>query len=74
MKTVLREYRHAARALLRGRGVTFVVLLVSGLGMGAGMVISSLASALTIRPLPVGAAMVAFTEDVSGPCPAVILE
>ena len=49
---LLRDFRYAARSLLRTPGFTVVAVVVLALGIGATSAIFSLASAVWLKPLP----------------------
>ncbi|HYL98552.1 MAG TPA: ABC transporter permease, partial [Blastocatellia bacterium] len=48
----IRDLRHGGRMLLRHRGLTFVVVLMLGLGIGANTAIFSLLNSLLVKELP----------------------
>lgn len=52
MLHILQDVRFGLRMLLRSRGLTFVAILALALAIGANTAISSVVSAILVRPLP----------------------
>ncbi|HEY3883780.1 MAG TPA: ABC transporter permease [Vicinamibacterales bacterium] len=48
----LQDLRHALRVMRRDVGVTALIVLIAGLGIGASTVVFSVVNALVLRPLP----------------------
>ncbi|HEX6880144.1 MAG TPA: ABC transporter permease, partial [Terriglobales bacterium] len=52
MNSLLRELKHAYRALLKRRSFSIITILVLALGIGANTAIFSVVNAVLLRPLP----------------------